>query len=118
MKTFEQLFDANGKYITDSRYQEIHVLDKMLAEAEIPHTMKPVMDGFQICYPVESGPNRVMDAIENFWSYGNEMDLLEIMGLLTPEEQEFDRVLGNLSAQEVFSRIKTHWDSTQETNNG
>ena len=118
IKTYDQLFDAEGKYITDSRYQEIHVLDKMLAEAEIPHTMKPFMDGFQICYPVESKLNKVMDAIEHFGSYGNEMDLLEIMGLLTPEEQEFDSVLGNLSAQEVFSRIKTHWDSTQETNNG
>lgn len=35
IKTYDQLFDAEGKYITDSRYQEIHVLDKMLAEAEI-----------------------------------------------------------------------------------
>ena len=44
IKTYDQLFDAEGKYITDSRYQEIHVLDKMLAEAEIPHTMKPFTD--------------------------------------------------------------------------
>ena len=109
IKTYDQLFDAEGKYITDSRYQEIHVLDKMMAEAEIPHTMKPFMDGFQICYPVESPPDRVMDAIEHYGSYGNESDLLEIMGLLTPEEQEHDSVLGCLSAKDVFKRIERHW---------
>ena len=95
IKTYDQLFDAEGKYITDSRYQEIHVLDKM--------------DGFQICYPVESPPDRVMDAIEHYGSYGNESDLLEIMGLLTPEEQEHDSVLGYLSAKDVFKRIERHW---------
>ena len=109
IKTYDQLFDAEGKYITDSRYQEIHVLDKMLAEAEIPHTMKPFGDGFQICYPVESPPDRVMDAIEHYGSYGSESDLLEIMGLLTPEEQEHDSVLGYLSAKDVFKRIERHW---------
>ena len=82
---------------------------KMLAEAEIPHTMKPFMDGFQICYPVESPPDRVMDAIEHYGSYGSESDLLEIMGLLTPEEREHDSVLGCLSAKDVFKRIERHW---------
>lgn len=109
IKTYDQLFDSEGKYITDSRYQEIHVLNKMLEEAEIPHTMKPFMDGFQICYPIESPTDRVMDAIEHSGSYGNESDLLEIMGLLTPEEQEHDSVLGYLSAKDVFKRIERHW---------
>ena len=90
IKNYDQLFDSEGKYITDSRYQEIHVLDKMLTKASIPHTMKPFMDGFQICYPVESPPDRVMDA-------------------LTPEEQEHDSVLGCLSAKDVFKRIERHW---------
>ena len=39
IKNYDQLFDSEGKYITDSRYQEIHVLDKMLTKASIPHTM-------------------------------------------------------------------------------
>jgi hypothetical protein len=31
---------------------------------------------------------------------------IEIMGLLTPEEQEYDSVVGYLTAEEVFRRIK------------
>lgn len=110
MKSFEQLYDKNGHYITDSKYKEIHVLDRLLTEEKIPHTIKKYMDGFQICYPVE-GPGMVMDAIEHFGSYGNEDDLLEIMGLLTAEEEADDSVLGNLTAKDVFKRIKQHWDT-------
>ena len=46
-----------------------------------------------------------MDAIEHYGSYGNELDLLEIMGLLTPEEQEHDSVLGCLSAKDVLKEL-------------
>ena len=38
--------------------------------------------------------------------YGNENDLLEIMGGLTEEELKYDSVLGNLTAEEVFKRFK------------
>jgi hypothetical protein len=86
-------------------------------KARIPNSSKLTKKQLQAA---ESYSRQVVKADQerHCGSYGNESDLLEIMGLLTPEEQEFDRVLGNLSAQEVFSRIKTHWDSTQETNNG
>ena len=108
MKNFKELFDADGKYITDNRYQEILRLDAMLTEKQIPHTCQKFMDGWQVIYP-QDGKKRVMDAIEHFGSYGNEQDKLEIMGLLTPEEKKNDTVLGYLSAEEVFSRIDRHW---------
>jgi hypothetical protein len=38
--------------------------------------------------------------------YGSEDGLLEIMGLLTPEEEGWDEVRGWLTAEDVFSRIK------------
>lgn len=41
-----------------------------------------------------------MDAVEHFGSYGNEDDQEEIMGLLTPEEEKWDSVIGHLSAEE------------------
>ena len=113
MKTFEELFDADGKYITDNRYQEILRLDAMLTEKQIPHTCQKFMDGWQVIYP-QDGKKRVMDAIEHFGSYGNEQDKLEIMGLLTPEEKKNDTVLGYLSAEEVFSRIDKHWKEAQQ----
>ena len=65
-------------------------------------------DGWQIIYP-KDGEERIMDAIENFGSYGSDKDLLEIMGLLTPEEEQHDRVVGYLTAKNVFERIKEHY---------
>lgn len=32
------------------------------------------------------------------------------MGLLTDEESKYDSVVGGLSAQEVFERIKKHYE--------
>ena len=48
----------------------------------------------------------MVSAIEGFGSYGYADDLIEIMGLLTPEESENDSVKGWLTAEEVFKRIK------------
>ncbi|WP_288910959.1 hypothetical protein [uncultured Thomasclavelia sp.] len=49
---------------------------------------------------------RYLSVIQSFGSYGREKDLLEIMGLLTPEEQEVDSIVGYLTAENVFERIK------------
>lgn len=112
MKLFGPLLDADGKYITNDRYQEILRLDAMLTERHIPHECRKYMDGWQVVYP-ENGGNRVMDAIEHYGSYGEEQDLLEIMGLLTSEEEKFDSVLGYLTAEEVCTRIEQHWKEAQ-----
>ena len=110
IKTNEELFDENGKYRLDEEYQEIKKLDQMLTEAKIPHTMERMMDGWQVCYPVQDPETRVMDAIQHYGSYGHEQDLLEIMGLLTPEEEQCDSVKGWLTAENVFERIKKHYE--------
>lgn len=100
-------FDENGNWIPNDSYKEIHRLHQMLTDAGIPHTMKPMMDGWQICYP-QDGAKRVVSVIEHYGSYGKDEDLLEIMGLLTKEEEDQDSVLGYLTAEEVFLRIKNH----------
>lgn len=115
MKKYDELYDEHGNYITDSKYKEILKLDSMLTKAKIPHTCEKLADGWQVIYP-EPGENRIADAIENWGSYGNEEDLLEIMGLLTPKELEDDTVLGCLTAENVFNRIKSHWNGSD--NNG
>lgn len=111
MKTYEQLYDENGKYKLDENYKEILKLDKMLTDAGVSHTLDRFMDGWQVVYVVEG--KRIADAIEHCGSYGNAEDLLEIMGLLTPEE-EWDSVLGWLTAEDVFNRMYQHWTTTQK----
>lgn len=105
MKKYEELFNSKtGKFISDSKYKEIHKLDKLLTEASIPHTFSTFFDGWQVCYPTDKG--RIMDAVEHFGSYGADDDLLEIMGLT---EDTSDNIEGWLSAEEVFNRIQTHY---------
>ena len=108
--SIDDLYDEHGRYKTNPKYREILKLDKMLTDANIPHECKKHFDGWQVFYP--SNDNKmIMDAIEHFGSYGKDEDLLEIMGLLTDEEKQHDDVLGYLSAAEVFTRIKEHWEN-------
>ena len=108
---------------------EIEKLHNMLTEAGIEHewvdrtprlrnhrsrfaeeTRDEYNWGWQIIIYKENG-NRLVSAIEGFGSHGyglngEQGDLIEIMGLLTPEEEKDDSVLGWLTAEEVFRRIK------------
>ena len=100
------------------KYNEIFKLKSMLEENQIPFEWivhNDLRNGYQICYP-EKDEKRVCSVIEHSFSYGNEKDLLEIQGLLTEKEEECDSVLGNLTADDVFQRILSHWEGTKEKN--
>ena len=92
-----------------NKYNEILVLKDMLERAEIPFQFRNLYDGFQILYP-ENGEKNICSVIEHDGSYGREQDLLEIMGLLTDKELQNDDVVGFLSAENVFERIKKHYE--------
>lgn len=105
---------------------EIHKLHEMLLEAGIEHEWidrRKQFDpdgsiaamgfdhdyGWQILVHDVEG-DRIISAIQGWCTYGVECDLIEIWGLLTPEERERDSVAGYLTAQEVFERIASRVD--------
>lgn len=106
---------------------EIERLHEMLTEAGIEHEWldrtPPGWEklgfgdeynwGYQVCVYKPDG-ERLISAIEGCGTYGYadwsgvvEGDLIEIMGLLTPEEEEDGEcVAGWLTAEDVFERIR------------
>ena len=93
------------------KYNEILKLKEMLESAKIPFGFSKLHGGYHIVYPADDG-ECICSVIEHDSSYGREKDLLEIQGLMTKEELEEtqDTVLGYLTAEEVFQRIKNHWE--------
>lgn len=113
----------------EGKYEEIRKLDYLLLQANIPHEFSShMMGGFQITYfgtkgkpkaePgvfTGSGVGAICSAIETPFSYGHENDRIEISGLLTEEEYSSgDSVKGDLTAEDVFERIKAHWDKANQ----
>jgi len=94
---------------------EIEKLHEMLEKANIPHEYSDRFDGKFISYPQHQ--NFICDACCFGGSYGYEAGLIEIMGLLTPEEYENDDVVGWLDAENVFNRIKDDWENRKENKN-
>lgn len=98
---------------------EIERLANMLKEAGIPFERD---DEKQIAWPQAERypymrrvhyPNNkdcVCSAIQGYGSYGNNENLIEIMGL-APEQS--DGVAGYLTAENVFLRIKAHWENSK-----
>ena len=88
------------------KISEMSKLFLLLCEANIPFEMREIYGTPQICYPTID--NMVCDVICNEYSYGYDKGLLEIMGLVDAEID--DCVEGYLTADEVFVRIKTHYE--------
>ena len=117
MDTFD-LIQALLQASTGQDTEELDKLEQMLIDAGIPHRRLPT----QIAYygpdgqqpePEQPGVIRgagvgaVCSVIAH--GYGSEEGLLEISGLLTPEEAKYDAVLGYLDAENVFARIEKHY---------
>lgn len=96
-------------------YNEILKLNTMLDNAKIPHIMRRLDDGWQVIYTPYHPDSWVADAIETYYSYGAEDDLLELAGrLLTGEELKRYSVVGGLTANDVFQRISKHWEEREK----
>lgn len=95
-----------------TQYFEIMKLALKLKGQNVPFEFfikESYQHGFQILYP--NAKNCVCSIIEHDYSYGHEKDLLEIQGLISDEEQKLnnDSVLGYLTADDVYKRIKKHY---------
>lgn len=101
-------------------YKEIFRLKEMLEKSHIPFEFIDRIcgqrKGYQIRYLYDG--ECICSVIEHFGSYGNEDDLLEIMGLLTDKEKEIDSVKGWLTAENVFERIKKHYCGSKMVKDG
>ncbi len=99
---------------TKDCYKEILKLKDLLSCNDIPFKFKKMFDGYQIII-FDKDKKALCDVIEHFGSYGQEDDLLEIMGGLTEEEQDDNSVLGYLKAEEVFERFKYCYENSTST---
>ena len=104
------------------KYTEIFKLKEMLEKENIPfvftddsHIFEFIGEKkYQIEYPCTyKSSKRICSVVQGYGTYGAEQNLLEIMGLLTPEEAEQDSVCGWLTADNVFERIKKHWEGVR-----
>lgn len=99
-------------------YTEIFKLKGMLEEANVPFKFTDSSFDlvgskyrhYQIEYPCSYREgDRICSVIQGDGTYGREVNLLEIRGLLTSEEEQDDSVCGWLTAEDVFERIKAHY---------
>lgn len=86
---------------------EIVKLASYLEQKNVPYELKPSLGGLHLMYP--NGKETVCSVIENWYSRGFKENRLEIMGLLTPEEEKYDIFRGDLTAEEVANRIVWHY---------
>ena len=105
-----------SEYPANEAYQEIHRLDKLLEDAGIPHELERFEDGWHIFYPNIS--NRVCIVNEHRLSSGSREDRLALSGLLNKEERKFDTVVGHLSAEKVFDRVRLDWERRKNRGRG
>lgn len=92
-------------------YTEIVKLRRMLIDECIPHECSAMYDGMMIQYTMGREKYIVASVVEYCESEGHESDRLELRGLLTPQERKVCGSLGNLTAEQVFARIKEHAQS-------
>ena len=102
-------------------YTEIFKLKRMLEEAEIPFVFSDnVYDKkhmLHIQYPNASDEERVCSVVQGYGTYGGDVDMLEILGLLTKREKRNNNaVAGWLSAENVFKRIQKHYKKRRNKN--
>lgn len=101
---FIDRFEEDRKLMKNNEYLNEYLKDKEYYQILLFNDFREVMDHYNT-YKVFNNEKRIISIVQGYGTYGEEDDLLEIMGLLTEEEEKIDDVTGYLTAEDVFNRI-------------
>ena len=96
----------NNEYLKDKEYYQILLFDDF----------REVMEHYDV-YKVFNNKKRIISIVQGYGTYGEEDDLLEIMGLLTEEEEKIDDVTGYLTDEDVVNKIVKYFKNKSEVEN-
>ena len=94
--------------------KEIFRLKEMLERENIPFEFIECkeVEGYQLAYPKFSKSNEIIECdisvVQHKYSYGNDVNLLEMWDMSKDDTE------GYLSAEDVFERIKKHYEASYQ----
>ena len=101
--------------LREIRAREIYKLHNLLEDRNIEHEFIIEENGEYTrrmikIHDVQDGEKfEILSAILHYGSYGYEQGLIEILGLLTRSEEKESNVVGYLTAEDVFRRVKKYY---------
>ena len=111
---FFDRFEENRKLMKNNEYLNEYLKDKEYYQILLFDDFREVMEHYNT-YKVFDNEKRIISIVQGYGTYGEEDDLLEIMGLLTEEEEKIDSVTGYLTAEDVFNRIVKYFKDKSES---
>ena len=102
------------KLMKNNEYLNEYLKDKEYYQILLFNDFREVMEHYNT-YKVFDNEKRIISIVQGYGTYGEEDDLLEIMGLLTEEEEKIDSVTGYLTAEDVFNRIIKYFKDKSES---
>ena len=113
---FIDRFEEDRKLMKNNEYLNEYLKDKEYYQILLFNDFREVMDHYNT-YKVFDNEKRIISIVQGYGTYGEEDDLLEIMGLLTEEEEKIDDVTGYLTAEDVFNRIVKYFKNKSGVEN-
>lgn len=111
---FIDRFEEDRKLMENNEYLNEYLKDKEYYQILLFNDFREVMEHYNT-YKVFDNEKRIISIVQGYGTYGEEDDLLEIMGLLTEEEEKIDDVTGYLTAEDVFNRIVKYFKDKSES---
>ena len=106
--------EEDRKLMKNNEYLNEYLKDKEYYQILLFNDFREVMEHYNT-YKVFDNEKRIISIVQGYGTYGEEDDLLEIMGLLTEEEEKIDDVTGYLTAEDVFNRIVKYFKNKSES---
>ena len=111
---FIDRFEEDRKLMKNNEYLNEYLKDKEYYQILLFDDFREVMERYNT-YKVFDNEKIIISIVQGYGTYGEEDDLLEIMGLLTEEEEKIDDVTGYLTAEDVFNRIVKYFKNKSES---